>query len=427
MSRSPANQNTQRKEPRAASSNRKIPPLVWHLLSAGISVVLLMFVFYGLGTYRAIEKVFFDSQAYLNSNPYFNLPAEPSPVVIVDITDADYERIFNGKTRPLNPVILQNLIETISKGQPCLIGVDIDTHFPEYKEDFKIGSDWNVIWAREPEEIPEEASQKLVLRDVLGRDDSELKKKAGVPLLLDDPGDKVTRFYTRQVETLDEGKFPTFVWAIYNYVRDGNENCSEINLARRNLEATTAPRFINFSRGREGAGRKRIPASHVLQMANNDLLRGKIVILGGSYLGEDKHDTPLGMMSGVEILANAVETELKGGGAEPLSRFGLIVLLTFQGFLVISFFRLQEAENFVQGKTLFVLLIGLGALTAAMFCYLAINGNFSQLAYLVAVVLGVVFYETVDAIKDFLKKQTSDALKDASGKKPKNKKTTTKK
>ncbi len=77
--------------------------------------------------------------------------------------------------------------------------------------------------------------------------------------------------------------------------------------------------IIKYSRGADGVGRTRIPAAHILKFAennwqNNSLIKNKIVLIGGSYLEEDKSETPLGVMNGVEIHANVIESDLRGGG-----------------------------------------------------------------------------------------------------------------
>jgi hypothetical protein len=60
-------------------------------------------------------------------------------------------------------------------------------------------------------------------------------------------------------------------------------------------------------------------------------LNGKMVLLGGSYRDFDRHLTPLGKQarSGVEILANAIQTELDDVNIPLLSSvFGLSSTLT---------------------------------------------------------------------------------------------------
>ena len=37
-------------------------------------------------------------------------------------------------------------------------------------------------------------------------------------------------------------------------------------------------------------------------------LENKMVILGGDYAAQDEHDTPVGWMTGTELLASIIET-----------------------------------------------------------------------------------------------------------------------
>jgi CHASE2 domain-containing sensor protein len=75
-------------------------------------------------------------------------------------------------------------------------------------------------------------------------------------------------------------------------------------------------------------------------------IKDRIVLLGGSYLGQDLHQTPLGQMNGVEVLANVIETELNGGGARAPGRFASYLLEVFEAFgliLIFHFFPLRKA------------------------------------------------------------------------------------
>lgn len=383
------------------SAQRKSLSLKQRLIDAlpfMLSAILLT-AFLGLtGSYRAFETNFTDTWMRFDS------PKEESEVVIVDIKQADFETFFGGQTRPLKPDRLQFLIDAIARGEPCVIGVDIDTHFPEYSN-FQINEKWKptIIWAREPKEIPEDTTQKPDLYDILGEKNPQLNENSGVPLLLDDSSDKVTRRYVRGFET-EKGIVPSFTWAIYQHIQRNPEKCPEIKLARNDLNISTEPLLIEFSRGREGAGRIRLSVADVLKMAEgsdwaqNDLLKNKIVLIGGSYLGEDKHDTPLGAMDGMEILANVIETELKGGGFEPLGGFGVFILIVFDGILMVLLFHFFP---FRTALLLCVVAIPVLSLAGSLSAY----RSFSYWAYFVPIMLFVVFNELKDIIKGYFKKR----------------------
>src|SRR5205085_10007204 len=87
------------------------------------------------GLVNRLETTFLDWQMRLD------VPDEESQVVIVDITQKDFENVFRGQTRPLQPDALRTLINAVAKGQPCVIAVDVDTHFAQFK-DFNVSNEW---------------------------------------------------------------------------------------------------------------------------------------------------------------------------------------------------------------------------------------------------------------------------------------------
>src|SRR5262249_51017321 len=55
----------------------------------------------------------------------------------------------------------------------------------------------------------------------------------------------------------------------------------------------------------------KLPLNDPAAMRMWDTLGGRVVLLGGSYqAGRDRYPTPVGMLTGVEILAHSIETEL---------------------------------------------------------------------------------------------------------------------
>ncbi len=340
----------------------------------------------------------------LNTQMRLDMPDKESDVVIVDITQQDFEQIFAGQTRPLNPDALERVIAAIAKGQPCVVGIDIDTSFPQFKN-FKVSEAMsNVVWARETAEIPENINEKAVLLDVLGGQNPEYNKKSGVPFLIDD-SIKVPRLYTRLIKTT-EGDLPSFAWAIFKEGK--SRNCAGLNFP--DLEETADQFIIGYSRGKKGAGRTRISASNVLKFSenldwqNNNLIKNKIVLLGGTYLNEDKSETPIGAMSGVEITANVIESELRGG-VKPPSFLSMALLQIFDGVLLLAFFQIFSWRKMLLFSLPFILLL---SLACSFFTYY----SFSYWLFFAPVMLGVVLTELFDKGKDYFKKRYKSKIKE---------------
>lgn len=332
-----------------------------------------------------------------------NQAEDDSPVVIVEITQDSFEQDFKGQTRPLDPEILHRLISAVAKGQPCVIAVDIDTTFSQFK-DFNIDRNWKpyTIWARTALIKKQGDDEKPLALDVLGSQDLELNTNSGLAYVIKDADDLTVRRYVRMIETF-EGKMPSFAWTIY---KKGEERqCSGINFPL--LDEKEPPLFINYSRGPEEIKRTKVFASDILQsaesddLANSELLKNKIVLIGGSYLGEDRHQTPLGEMLGVEIAANIIETELSGSGVKPLNWITNSLIAFFDGIILLGIFVFAETRKIPFYKAILISLASI--IFLSFLCSLLLYHSFSYWMYFAPVMFGILIAEIYDKTKDYLK------------------------
>lgn len=255
-------------------------------------------------------------------------------VLVVMIGDEEYESEFK-KDGSLNPAKLHELINAIAKGNPKVIGIDIDTSDQRYRDFQWTAGLTPAVWVRS---VYEPVAEIPIPRDVLGGTDPQLNKdpNSGLPLLYDVNG--VTRLYQRLIETTD-GPQSSFPWAI---ARQANP---EIATQRR---ITNDRLMIGFNR----APAEELSASQILKVSNeswwpnNNQVREKIVLIGVSYLGQDRHQTPLGELHGVSNMAAAIVTELDGGGLEQPREFAFLPLWIFQSVILVilfQYFPLREA------------------------------------------------------------------------------------
>lgn len=406
--RSRRNSRTKRSKPddtgkRARRETGVVKPSFLQRVLRALPLVVLALIFTFVlnrtGLFSDLEKLFLDIQMQADTQ------AEDRGVVIVDIKQEDLDGFFEGKNKPLDPAKLQALIEKIAAGRPCIIGVDIDTSFAAFKE-FRVSPELsNVVWARSAR-FPD---GQIVPLDVLGGQDVRLNERSGLPLPEDD-AKNVTRTYFRMVETT-AGKLPSFTWAVFDEAKKASEidgtKCEGIRFPE--LKGTDEEFIIGYSGGSEGKGRARIPASHILSLSeeegwkDNTVLRNKIVLLGGSYLDEDVYATPVGEMSGVEILANIVETELRGGGTKPPSTLAVVLLQLFDGVLLISLFQLAPWRKAALLSLPFILVL-------SFLCSLLTYWSFAHWAFFAPVMLGVVATELFDKGKDFFKKRYKNEI-----------------
>jgi CHASE2 domain-containing sensor protein len=201
--------------------------------------------------------------------------------------------------------------------------------------------------------------------------------------LIDDAEDKVTRRYRRVIETQD-GMLPSFPWAITEaYLQDRPVDSAQ-------LQASSDDLLIRYSGNREGSHRLKLSATKLEELSKNwptaSPIRGKIVLLGGSYLGQDRHDTPIGQLTGLEVMANVIETELSGGGYKAPSRAILFLLELFEAFVLILLFHILRLRWALVWS---LVLIPLMAVVCSTFAY----GDKHHFIQFALVLLGLLVFE----------------------------------
>ena len=344
-------------------------------------LLVLIWIFGRSGVLHKLETIISDAEMRLNRPPL------DSAVAIINIGDEDFRNLFEG-TSPLDPARLQRLIADIVKGEPSVIGVDIDTSSPRFATQFRL-ENWSprIVWERELRNIPEEVTghESLETLPILGgqKNVDPARNSTGLPVLIDDAEDKVTRRYRRVIPTQD-GILPSFAWAITKaYLQD-----KPADLAK--LQESSDDLLIRYSGNREGSHRLRLSATKTEEFSKNwpaaSPIRGKIVLLGGSYLGQDRHDTPIGQLTGLEVMANVVETELSGGGYKAPSRAVLFLLELFEAFVLILFFHILRLRWALAWS---LVLIPLMAVLCSIFAY-GDKHHFLQFTF---VLLGLLIFE----------------------------------
>jgi CHASE2 domain-containing sensor protein len=317
-------------------------------------------------------------------------------IMIVEITDEDYKKIF-GATSPLEACRVIQLITGILDAQPAVIGVDLETADSGCKDaetmrrlDAKLKEDpYRVIWAQVPE-LSREGDEEggMVLQRVLGgyiRGESG-KDKMGIPMFALDP-DGVVRQYQGEFEHVTGG-------GLFPPPEDGRMDSlarAVLKNSHRPVSGEAGEVMFNFT-----GDRYSFPIVHArdfLSENGEDLpraglkqaLRGRIVLLGGAYrAARDEYITPLGAMAGVELVAHAIESDLHGGGIREMQKWKALLYDLLAGVLLVL---LPRKRFWVSGASFVVPFLG-SLLT------------FHSLAYwldFVPIVLGI----TVHRVHDF--------------------------
>lgn len=276
-------------------------------------------------------------------------PRRDGLVVLVTINDDDYRTTFQ-KGGGLDPAKLRELVAAIASAGPRVIGVDIDTSDERYRG-FQPDPLWPVVWARpvydfKPQRGQGESPSHPVPLNVLGGQDPALHDglHSGLPILYD--LGNVTRYYQRLIETAEGETLSSFPWTVARRF--------EPLLAER--AATDDQLLIRFAEERSEPGRRTaFLASEVLSFAAepsgwwssaNGHLRDKIVLVGASHLGQDRHETPLGEMHGLRVMSNVIKTELEGNIVARPGTLTLLPLWSLQSLgliLVFSLFPLRRS------------------------------------------------------------------------------------
>jgi CHASE2 domain-containing sensor protein len=319
--------------------------------------------------------------AGLDSFVRFNAPRYSDDIVVVEITDDDYEHQFQSRS-PLDAARLAALLGAIHSAHPALIVLDIDTSDASFRKLADLGvTAWpEVLWARVPKRTPRgeqpENGYLAELDPVAGGVVTDASHM-GVPVFPLDP-DGVVRRYRQQIET-SAGTLPSLSWnAARRYNTKAKERSGDI--------------FFNFAGDRYTF--PIVQAGEFLGPADprgwSRILGRKIVMVGGNYAaGRDTYFTARGEVAGVELVAHAAESDVAGGGiGEGSFLVSAAFDIAFGTLLVFLFFRLHLGPAFGIG------LFGLLPLALA-----ASWLSFASLAYWVSFVplmLGMLIHQLHD-------------------------------
>lgn len=258
----------------------------------------------------------------------WNPPETSSNVVVVQITEFDYERYFAGQS-PLDPVALTRLVATIGGAGPCVIGLDIDTSDARFAG-MTFDVDVPVVFA----EGATAAANGLRPAAAAGGDAAV---DTGLAVFRPD-GDGVLRRYRRAWESR-----PSFACAVIAAARrhctglPGDDRLDEA--ARACAPGDRADRYVQYAPDRERRPELRFTAAEVFAASEAQragAFQQKIVLLGGAYRasGDTDRPTPLGPLPGVEVIAHTLSSDLRGGGYQPVGPYTVPAMFLVNEYLL---------------------------------------------------------------------------------------------
>ncbi len=240
----------------------------------------------------------------------------PDHVVIVAINEQEYHSVFGG-TSPLDPYQLAVLMDDIARDRPAAIGVDLDTSAPPFR-DFVVPEAWPpVVWSATARWDGPRHVFAEVIPALGGRGATRPQDQQALALFPED-ADGVIRWSRRRIHVEGTGELPSLAWALVARADDEaaphDQRGVRLNFTRHQFNFTplsiTPIKQLMEAGGAPGA------------RGVNGPLTGKIVLVGGSYAAaRDEHRTPVGTWQGVQVVAQAIETELHGGGIHTLQHW----------------------------------------------------------------------------------------------------------
>lgn len=275
-------------------------------------------------------------------------------VIVVEITPSEYEHLFNSSS-PLDPEKLWNAVEKIrGTTTPAVVGVDLDTSNGNYSPilgRIALSRGPAVIWARGLQ-IQGDAR---VPSGFLGgnRDEDPL---TGIAAFDRDP-DATIRSVAQWVSITKEGSrgatevrmrtFPAAIVAAF----DGAA-----------AEGAREVRFVPYQ--------FRVFSLSEAEQAGPGDFAGKIVIVGGAYSDADRHATPGGEMTGLQVVGSAVESLLKAPKESRLREIAInAVVDILLGLVIVLIYR----ADWFGAPARWVGVVRLGV--ALAFCAIALFGG----------------------------------------------------
>jgi CHASE2 domain-containing sensor protein len=292
---------------------------------------------------------------------------------IVSITPEDYREVFG---ELIDAAHLDLAIDRILEFDPALVVVDLDTSARRFRQ-LKQREKSKVIWARDADEEIKGHKLELSLRPVRGNMDSSgiYWGLALYPRSLD----WTIRTY-RRTYTVGTASKPALHWEAAIRFCDANGTrfmsaCANVEAIARKEKDQAEPSgdelTVPILHARYAFEHWRLgdilTKTNAKASSNSDLAR-KIVLLGGSYSPQDRHQTPFAVLDGVEVVASAVEAELNPQGQREMGLGAEIVLKVFLALLIaVTHHFLRPSYALLATMGLLTFLIFFGSLVAAFF------------------------------------------------------------
>jgi CHASE2 domain-containing sensor protein len=277
-----------------------------------------------------------NAEKFVVSKLFRLLPSKPSNIAIVEINDGDYQKYFHAQS-PLSKEMLREIVIAILKNEPKVLGVAIDTSDSRYA-DFEIpDSPTPIVWATLP--VLSKDGELDHIKNSLGDQDSD--RPEGLAVLPQDNETNALCCY-QKFEPVSKSVFEeTFEQRLLG----------EYEPSFKNVERSADQYYLKFNNEDQNKQRVVMGIARLFSLSESENsrtenpLKNKIVILGGSYRGQEKiFPTYGGNYKGYEIHAAAIETDLDGIHLQPTPWYFRILIDIIFGFVSIVIFHIYEKQ-----------------------------------------------------------------------------------
>lgn len=329
-------------------------------------------------------------------------------IFIVEISESDYRSLFRS-TSPLDPRPVVALVRTILTASPAVVAVDLDTSdaiWCHYDVAAITPPASTVLWAQVPTATDESVAgeaETFGLAPVLGgalvdkqamgipvfpfdRDGSVRRYLSAIPVTGElkrcGPGSSSAKGAARSMKSLSRLVAETYRPAVAR--EPGGERIFNFAGDRYHFLINDARDFVN-ERG------EALP----LNDRQKQQLARKIVLIGGNFrAARDVYRTPVGPMTGIELVAYAVESDLHGGGIRELNIWLARLADLFAGSLITWVYFHWERRPRVAFR-LSMLAIPLLSMSASFVAYKSYAYWFS----FAPIVIGVLIHQLYEQSK----------------------------
>jgi CHASE2 domain-containing sensor protein len=237
-------------------------------------------------------------------------------VVLVAIDDNDYDELFHGRS-PLDGSTIRRIVEAVLAGGPAVVGVDLDTSHSDFGTALGDFADSRVVWGRDARVTWRGSDVFADPQPVLGQRDPSVPSGLTV---FPPSRDGVVRRYARRIGSERFGRVDTLPWALTTrYCSMAGDalprRCEALKAAPTDEDVilNLAGDRYNFTTTWAAGALLRASMNPSWSDQAAQLFGRKIVLVGGTYsVARDSYPTVVGPMAGVELMGQAVQTDLTG-------------------------------------------------------------------------------------------------------------------